>query len=228
MTSDVLTIQPAPLVSFQPEWIFWVFLGMFLLLAWVQVFDAHRFRMILSATFATRHLHHLMRGGNLMNERISIALPLIYVLSVSMVIYQALLLIFHRTSSAISQLQLFLLLSLAVTGFWACKILIMNFLSIIFKTDQTNSEYKLNILVTVSFLGLLLLPLLIFAVYLKSVWLIYIALGLIACFSIFRLVKGFLIGISLTRFSYFFLFIYLCTLEILPLLVAAKLILDYY
>ncbi|MFH1936950.1 MAG: DUF4271 domain-containing protein [Bacteroidota bacterium] len=228
MTSGIMIIQPAPLVPCQPDWIFWVFLGMLVLLAWVQVFYAHRFRMIIGATFTTRHLHQLVREGNLFNERISIALSLIYVLSMGMVIYQALQLVFHRTSSFIPQFQLFLLLCLAVTGFWAFKIFIMNLLSFIFKTERTNNEYHLNILITIAFLGILLLPILITATYLKSVWLIYIALGLIGCFSVFRLVKGFLIGFSLTRFSYFFLCIYLCTLEILPLLVAAKLIFDYY
>jgi len=144
-----------------------------------------------------------------------------------MVIYQSLQLIFHQTSYSIPQFQLYVLLALAIAGFWAFKIFIMNLLNLIFKTDYTNNAYKLNILVTLSIIGFMLIPVLVFAVYLKSVWLLYIALGLIGSFSLFRLIKGFLIGISLTRFSYFFLFVYLCTLEILPLLVVAKLIVDY-
>lgn len=223
-----LTIQPVPLVPFQPDWVFWVFLGMFIILAWIQIFYAHRLRMVVGATFTTRHLHQLAREGNLFNERISIALSLIYVTTVAMVIYQVIRLIFHQTSSSIPQFQLYMLIVLAVIGFWSFKVLIMNLLSLIFKTDHINNEYKLNILVTISILGLLLIPVLVFAVYLKTYWLIYIALGLIGIFSLFRVIKGFFIGISLTRFSYFFLFVYLCTLEILPLLVAAKLILDYF
>ncbi|NQV02176.1 MAG: DUF4271 domain-containing protein [Bacteroidia bacterium] len=228
MPTNILTIQPAPLVPFQPDWVFWVFLGIFLILAWIQIFYAQRFRMILRAAFTTRRLYQLEREGNLFNERISIALSIIYILSFAMVIYQSLQLIFHQTTTSIPQFQLFILLALSVTGFWAFKIFIMNLLSLVFKTDHTNNEYKLNILVTIALLGILLIPVLVFAVYLKSVWLIYIALGLIVSFSLFRLGKSFLIGISLTRFSYFFLFVYLCTLEILPLLVVAKLILDYF
>jgi len=228
MPPEMLTIQPVPLAPFQPDWVFWVFLGMFLILAWTQIFYAHRFRMVVGATFSTRHLHQLGREGDLFNERISIALSLIYVSTVAMVIYQVIRLIFHQTSSTIPQFQLYMLIVLAVIGFWAFKVLIMNLLSLIFKTDHINNEYKLNILVTISILGLLLIPVLVFAVYLKSSWLVYLALGLIGIFSLFRVIKGFIIGISLTRFSYFFLFIYLCTLEILPLLVAAKLILDYF
>ncbi len=228
MSPDILIIQPTPLIPYQPDWVFWVFLMIFLILAWTQISNAQRFRTVLSATFTTRHLHQIVREGNLFNERISIALSLIYVSTVAMVIYYAIQLIFHQTTSSIPQFQLYLLLTLAVTGFWAFKILIMNLLSVIFKTDSINNEYKLNILVTIAFLGVLLVPVLVFAVYMRSSWLIYFAIGLIGCFSLFRVIKGFFIGISLTGFSYFFLFVYLCTLEILPLLVAAKLILDYF
>jgi len=227
MMVKVIDINPSPLVPFQPDWVFWVFLGIFLLVSWIQFFYGQRLRMILRASFTNRCLHQLEREGDLFNERISIALSLIYVLTFAMVIYQSLQLIFHQTSYSIPQFQLYVLLALAIAGFWAFKIFIMNLLNLIFKTDYTNNAYKLNILVTLSIIGFMLIPVLVFAVYLKSVWLLYIALGLIGSFSLFRLIKGFLIGISLTRFSYFFLFVYLCTLEILPLLVVAKLIVDY-
>ncbi|MBE0648851.1 MAG: DUF4271 domain-containing protein, partial [Bacteroidales bacterium] len=142
-------------------------------------------------------------------------------------IYQAIQLIFHQTSFSVPPFQLYVLLTLAVAGFWAFKVFIMNLLAHIFKTDLTNNAYKLNILITISILGILLVPVLVFAVYLKSIVILYIGIGFLGGFSIFRVIKGFLIGISLSRFSYFFLFVYLCTLEILPLLVAAKLIVDY-
>jgi hypothetical protein len=197
------------------------------LVSWIQLFSGQRLKIILRASFTKRHLHQLERERDLFNERISIALSLIYVLSIAMVIYQVLQLIFHESSGKIPPFQLYVLIALAVTGFWAFKVFIMNLLALIFKTDNTNNAYKLNILVTISLLGILLLPIMLFAVYLKASWLLYLAIGLIGSFSFFRIIKGFLIGISLTRFSRFFLFVYLCTLEILPLLVAAKLIVDY-
>ena len=228
METYLLTIQPVPVIPFQPAWIFWIYLGMFIILAWIQVFYFHRFQLLIKANFSKRCLHQLIRDGDLFNERISIAMSILYVMSIAMVIFQVLKLLLHQSTFIIPDFQLFLLLCLAVVGFWAVKLLIMNFLTIIFKTEQTNNEYKLNILTTISFLGFLLLPILVFTVYLQLSWLIYTCLGIIIVASLFRLVKGFIIGISLTKFSYFFLFVYLCTLEILPLLVVAKLILMYY
>ena len=228
MVPYLITIQPIPLIPFQPEWIFWTYLGMFIILAWVQILFFQRFQVLIQANFSSRSLHQLIREGNLFNERISIALSVIYVMSIAMVIFQVLKLLFHQSDFIIPDFQFFMLLCLAVVGFWAVKLLIMNFLSIIFMTESTNNEYKLNILTTISFLGFLLLPMLVITVYLKSSWLIYTCLGIIILASLFRIVKGFIIGISLTKFSYFFLFVYLCTLEILPLLVAAKLIQKYF
>jgi len=223
-----LSIQPAPLVPFQSDWIFWVFFGIFLLIAWIQVFYASRLRLIFRASFFTRDLHQLIREGNIFNQRISIAVSLLYVLILAMVILMTLQMVFDRTSFSISPIRLYFLLALVVTGFWALKAFIMNFLSVIFKTETINYEYQVNLFVTLAVLAILLLPVMVITVYLKMAWMIYFAFGLIVFFSVFRLFKGFLIGLSLTRFSYFFLFVYLCTLEILPLLVAAKLILTYF
>lgn len=228
MRQKLPDIEPTPLTPFQPDWIFWVLLAIFILIAWIQLSYGQRFRMILRALFSNRSLHQLEREGNLFNERVSLFVSLIYILTISMVIYQVIPMIFHQTVHSIPQFQLFVLISLAVFGFWAFKIFMMNLLAFVFKTDQTNNAYLLNILVTVSFLGIILVPLLVLMVYMKSAWILYLALGLIFGFSLYRVIKGFFIGISLPHFSYFFLFVYLCTLEILPLMVAAKVITDYF
>jgi len=226
MHNHILNILPSPLVPFQPDWIFWVLLGLFFLIAWVQVAYPQRLRLILRASFSNRDLHQIERDGNLSNERITFVLTVIYLFSVSMITYQFIQLLFPHTSS-IPAFRLYLLLTLAITAFWAFKLFLMNLIAYIFQTEQTNKTYQLNILITTSFLGLLLIPVLVITIYLKSVWALYIGLAFIGSFSLFRLIKGFFIGITLTRFSYFFLFVYLCTLEILPLLIAAKLIVDY-
>jgi hypothetical protein len=61
--------------------------------------------------------------------------------------------------------------------------------------------------------------------YLNSVFLLYFSLIIFMLFFAFRFVKGFFIGTAVTKFSYLFLFVYLCSLEILPLLIIIKLLL---
>jgi len=68
---------------------------------------------------------------------------------------------------------------------------------------------------------------LILGIYLNSNTLLFICLIFIALLFIIRFFKGMFIGVSLTRFSYLFLFVYLCALELLPLVVIVKLIMLY-
>ncbi|MFH1160432.1 MAG: DUF4271 domain-containing protein [bacterium] len=220
--------EPLPFTPVQPDWVFWVFFAMFVVFAWVQVFYFRRFQLLVKANFSKRFLHQLIREGNVFNERISITLNLIYVLSIAMVLYQVIRLADHRFSAAIPGFNLFLIAVLSVIGFWSFKIMVMKFLSVVFKTETVNKEYELNILIMTGFLGVVLLPLLLSAIYLKSEWLLGGCICFVIMASVFRFFKGFLIGISLTRFSYFFLFVYLCTLEIIPVLVVAKLIHTYF
>jgi hypothetical protein len=115
-----------------------------------------------------------------------------------------------------------------VVGFWILKIGLIRFLSFIFRTHQPSNEYILNILIFNILTGIFLLPLLVFAVYLKCVIFLWICMIIFTLFFIFRLIRGFLIGISITKFSSVFLFVYLCSLEMLPLVVLIKVILKYY
>jgi len=220
--------EPLPFTPVQPDWIFWIFFLMFVVLAWIQVFYFRRFHLLVKANFSKRFLHQLIREGNVFNERISLALSLIYLLAVGLILYQISRLIEHHVFSIISGFNLFLIAVLAVIGFWSVKIMAMEFLSIVFRTDEVNKRYELNILITTGSLGVILLPVLVFAVYLKSEWLLAGSICLVGLASFYRFFKGFLIGLSLTRFSYFFLFVYLCTLEILPVLVVMKVIHTYF
>jgi hypothetical protein len=72
------------------------------------------------------------------------------------------------------------------------------------------------------------LPFFIFTVYHKYIIFICDCMIIFALCFIFRLVRGFLIGISMTKFSWLFLFVYLCSLEILPLVILMKVVLTYF
>lgn len=220
-------INPLPFIQGQPDWIFWVFLTMGILIAWIQVTDFSRFRQLMRAMFSGREMHLLVREGFALNNRIFYPLGLLYIGSLAMIIIYFISDGVSAGSVQISAFQAYLIIGLVIVGFWAVKMLIMHFLSAVFQTDDTNRFYILNILISISFLGIVLFPLLITGVYLKSEMVLFTCLIIIGLISLIRIWKGFLIGITLTRFPHFFLFVYLCSLELLPVLVLAKLILSY-
>jgi len=56
---------------------------------------------------------------------------------------------------------------------------------------------------------------------------IYAGYAIIGGFLAVRLIRGLAIGFNSSRVSKFYLFLYLCTLEILPFIVLVKLIMIY-
>jgi len=196
-------------------------------LAWIQVFYSRRLRQILLAPYSKRFLNQLVRDGNIIKERISVALLIVYFIGISLLLYQTNILLIHHPSYNIHGFLLYLLIVASLLIYWTGKILLVRLLGIIFKTYQATNEYLLNILILIIVTGIVLLPLLVLTIYLKSIFLLYICLIIFILLFLFRFIRGFIIGFSVSRFSYMLLFVYLCSLEILPVIILAKLILSY-
>ncbi len=222
-------IRPVLFMQYQPDWILGLILICFILLAWVQVFYRRRLRQILMAPYSKRFLSQLVRDGDLFYERISLASGLIYLITTSLFLYELYELVLVKNVVRLIQgFPLYVMISTFVLGFWILKTGLIRFLSFIFRTRQPTREYLLNILIFNIWVGICFLPLLIFVVYMKSVIFLWICIIIFTLFFLFRLVRGFFIGISITKFSYVFLFVYLCSLEILPLVILMKVVLKYY
>lgn len=214
---------------FQPDWVLGVLVLCFILLAWVQFFYPKRLRLILAAPYSKRHLNQLEREGKLFSERISAGLGLIYLLIFPLLMYEVYeLMAGHKYSYLISGFVVYLLLAAGFLIFWALKIFLMRFLGTIFRTTQSTNEYIMNILLFNFMMGMVLLPLLVLVVYLKSLFFLKICLIITVLLFIMAFLRGFLIGFSLTKFSYLFLFVYLCSLEILPLILLMKIFRLYF
>lgn len=210
-----------------PDWIFAILVTGFLLVAWTTVFYYKRFITALYATFSKRHLSQMAREGNLLRERIAVSLSAVYILTMSLMIYQANEFYFQWHDPVLNGFRLFLIIMLLVVLFWALKLFAMNLLSMVFKTHQSNHEYVVNIVLFSALASLILLPLMVLSIYLNSWTILIICLIINAIIFIIRFIKGMIIGAQLTRFSYLFLFVYLCALELLPLVVILKLAILY-
>lgn len=209
----------------QPDWILWTILGCLILLAWTQVFHAKRIRQLFRAPFSQRFTNQLIRDGNLFNERISLTFGIVYLLAFSLLAYEINIRFFGFTIPDLDITYTFPLITATLIVFLAIKFAMIRFLSMVFKTRETTMNYMLNLWIYSLITGpaLLLLLTLYFTVHQEV--LITTALFMVALMLFFRLIKGFSIGSRLTKFSYLFLFVYLCSLEILPLIIMAKLVL---
>jgi len=211
----------------QPDWVLAILVLCFILLAWVQVFYHKRILQIFRAPFSKRFINQLTRDGNLFRERIVIALGIVYILTFSLLLYEFNEQVLRFTLQGVTGITLYWLITVINIGVLAAKVALVRFLGAIFKTRETTNNYLLNLLIFALLSGPVLLTALIFIVYLKSIIILYICLFIFILLLVFRFMRGFFIGMALTKFSYLFLFVYLCSLEILPFLVLIKILLNH-
>lgn len=113
--------------------------------------------------------------------------------------------------ASILLLFIFRLLLVIVTGF-------------IFNTKSLASK-QLNLhMNTDNSLGILLIPILLLILFVKADAFLYIGLIVVLIAHIFRWLQTFFLGKTVSGYSLLHLFMYLCTLEIIPLLVLIKLL----
>ena len=208
-------------VNNQDDWIFILIIAAFALLAFVQVFYNRRLKMILQAVYARHYASQLLREGNIFNERVSIVLFLIYLIAFSTFLYEGLKLFSHVTGF-MPDLTFYLILLAGIFLFWIAKVALIQISGMIFTTQKRSFEYLLHAYMINLAIGLFLVCILLPMIYLNGKVFFYIGLGFLLIMFVFKLIKGISIGFSFTKFSRFHLFLYLCTLEILPLAVLVK------
>lgn len=208
--------------QYPADWILAALILCLAALAFLRVFYYKRFRQISLAPLSRRHLNILIKEGNLFRERISIALLVVYLFSFSYMMCLVLNEFFPQFSKNFKDHEQFLICCAAMIIYWSCKIIVIRYLGMIFITGQTTHEYVQNILAFAFMTGVMMFPIVVLILFIKSDVLLYITISLAILMFVFRLIRGLFIGISLKKFSYLFLFVYLCSLEILPLLVILK------
>jgi len=209
-----------------PDWIFYVILFSLVILGFIQVFYPKRFRLILRAVFTRNSANQLNREGDVFRERIGFGLFIISLLSISTFVF-ILFWFFTKISLHMSAARLFISISILVFLIWGIKFLITNILGDIFHTRSNAKAIQLSNFLIHIFSGLLMLLFLFPILYVNPERFIYIALiGLLILFII-KIIRGFIIGSSGSGFSLLHLFLYLCTLEILPYILLIKFGLDF-
>jgi hypothetical protein len=221
-------IEPRPIKSSGEDWIFWGILLGFLLLTISKFFYEKRLRLLVSAIFSRPAASQLLREGGILRHQSFIPLVSIYMVSVTLFIYTLLQYFNPGHESLIEELETYGIILGAFLGYFFVKIFLIRMSGIIFKNENISSEYIQNIFIYNLFLGISILPLLLLIEYSYSRVFIYITLTVSALILSNRFIRGLIIGMTDTKFSLFHLFLYLCTLEILPLIFIAKFFDKYF
>lgn len=119
---------------------------------------------------------------------------------------------------------LFPIFFIVVAAYFGLKLALIRFVGYVFGNKEVARTFSIDYFVIVAVFGLMLLPVACGRIYMPGVsdlaWtILLLAMGIFVLITLFiKLLQIFYTGIS----SLFYIFLYLCTSEILPLFVAAK------
>lgn len=201
---------------------FVLFLAVAVLIVLKATMPSRTFR-VLNAAYSLQVARQLERENYGPFKQHSVLLNIVFVVVTAFLLYK-LNRLFGGILDEQSYLLQFLFFVLLVLTVYTVKFLALNIIGFVTQTQHTIYEYINSTLIINQSIGVVLLPVMIIAELapINPVWLVFPSLLFIVLGYMFRLYRGFLFSGIEQGMGIFQLFVYLCTLEILPLLVLIK------
>lgn len=196
----------------------------YIMFVWLYVSNRKRLNQIVMGLYAGRYANQLAREEVSMGNRVMIFLSALFVFTMSLFFYQTAT--YFGLLPVNGMWSIFFIIALVIFSVYGIKLLVIKMLGFLFETQKEIREYIISIFLFCNAVGLFMLPVVICLAFLKQVdptVFIYTGVAIIVIFFLSRLVRGVIIGLSSTRVSKFYLFLYLCTLEMVPLAIMVKL-----
>ncbi len=118
---------------------------------------------------------------------------------------------------------------IGVASFFILKYLLLGILHLIFPISKEVKQYSFTITIFSIILGIILIPFNVFIAFAQSEMTkfgIICAIVAIACVYLFRILRGIFIASKFLAFHKFHFFMYICTVEIAPMVILVKLLMN--
>jgi hypothetical protein len=219
------SLEPKPIEKNKTVWPVFVFLLGFVLLVTIRVTSARRFFLLLKACFTLAASRQLMREDYKLNKASSVLFSIVFLLHFSYFLYK-INQFYGYIHYAFNDILFYFCIVLSVLALYFFKILMARLVARLVLAYTEMDEYIFNIFLSTNAIGLFLFPVIICLeyAYIPAHYLMNIGLFILLLFYTIRILKGIVIAYVSGRFSVFHLFLYLCALEILPLIVLIKLL----
>ena len=219
---DQRQISPQKKDDIQPDWFYGILLLCLFLIAWVRFNYPKSLGKLFSAASNRGKLNQMVREGNVMNEYLTVILYFCSQLLTSLFILKAVIMFFPGMIRTEEELMYFLIIFLISTLFSLAKVLLINTVAWMFQTGEVSKLYISQTMIINICFSILLLPLLIFGIYAQPEWAFWPAIILMGLYILFKALRSIQTGLSESKFSIVYLFLYLCTIEIIPLAIVIK------
>ncbi len=202
------------------NWLFGLLFIITVLYVYIQTNFYNRYSQVKRAFLVKRYYSLLIRDGNIFKERIVIPILFIFLTSLALVIYATLIYLVDVSQISLSKFNLYLVILGCVILYQLGRSFFINLLGKVFYTRNETETYILDNLLFKSFLSLFLLPLLWFFIFSGYSFLLIAIWTVIIVLSVIRILKA--VNNWSGVFTIFKLILYLCTLEILPIVILLK------
>jgi hypothetical protein len=222
-TKSTGILRTGQLRKSRDSWVIGVIIGLLIYTALLNLFLSADIRSVMQTFYNKRAVSPFDKEGGMINFWAFIGLFLLFTTSSALVLSQ--LTVYYHVYYTISGLQLFISLSILISMLFALKFFVLKFIGFIFDINKHVGQYitilnltyfniafvLLFVAVCLSLLARQLVP------YLLSFTILFIG----AIFA-WQYLRNSVNIISNFRFHKFYLFIYLCALEICPVLILIK------
>jgi hypothetical protein len=216
------TFNPLPLASSEGNW--WgaaILFFSFTLIVILRVFDYRKLALLFNGFFRASSVSVMYREEYSLTSRISLLLLVNYLLIFPLFIWQ----VMGHFGAARDGLSGFTTISGIILCAYLVKIITTKMLGNIFEVKEASSEYVYNILLFNKTIGLILFPVCLLLAYARQIppeILIWTGIVSWCLILVYRLLRVILIGAANSNVSFFYIILYLCTLEIIPFVVILK------
>jgi hypothetical protein len=210
------------------DWILGIILLVLVFFTWARIFYEKYFTQKIQAVYNTQILGRLRKDRNSFLQRVTFVLVLSYVIVVGLFIYQVFT-IYKISFFGLKGFPLFITFCLIVLGIYILKYVFTFLVGYVFDKRQQFGEYLQAFVIINENIGMFLLPVVAIIPFVEGnarVFLIYIGLAIAMFFYIIRYYRAVKTIASRDVFI-FYVFLYFCTFEILPVLLFYKTVKSY-
>ncbi|MBK9292393.1 MAG: DUF4271 domain-containing protein [Bacteroidetes bacterium] len=221
--SPALVVVPRNNDSQTPysQWLGNIVLISFALMVFFRLTYPRRFTQFFKAALSNKGMFQLLREWSPMNI-LSLLFSLMHTIGFAIFIYAGATILGSTISFTNKWIIDILILSAITTFVVYGKYLTILILAWMFQLRESGRRYLSNQIVFSFLISLLLFPVLLSIIYKPSTGALITSGVLLALLQGFRLARSFAIGLSERHIPLHYLFFYLCTLEIVPLVLLIK------
>ena len=223
-------IDPQPINRNSQHWTLGIILLTLIIIAYTRTVSDRRFKQLFNAFISNRFVDQMIREEQIFSSGILRGLTLVFWLTASLFLAQTIERLDVQTEYLPqSEIALIGYSGLAILIYYTIKILFIRVSGLLFQVRDAMAEYTFNLILFNIVLGMVLIPVIVLSTLVPQFAHLPIAevgLGLIALFYLARISRVLYLGSQTTTISKFYIILYLCTLEILPVLILGKLIIQ--